>query len=150
MNGVRIITPEETKQIRNIVLWPHLNSPEECTLDVDTLPDTFHIGAELDGEIVATSTVIRQQNEKFEQQHQYRLRAMGTLPKVRGRNYGKQVIELILEELKNRHADLLWCDARKVALGFYERMGFSVTGDFYNVRNIGPHKLMYKEINEPT
>lgn len=72
---------------------------------------------------------------------------MATSPKVRGENFGKQVIDFALEELKNRKVDLLWCDARKVALGFYEKMGFHIFGDFYEIPIIGPHKLMYKEIN---
>jgi len=53
-----------------------------------------------------------------------------------------------LEELKDRKVDLLWCDARKVALGFYEKMGFKILGDFYEIPIIGPHKLMYKVIRD--
>ena len=85
-------------------------------------------------------------NEKFEATNQYRLRAMATSSKVRGENFGKLLIEFAIEELKNRKVDLLWCDARKVALGFYEKMGFNVIGDFYEIPIIGPHKLMYKLI----
>ncbi len=147
---VSIIPSSATYSLRLSVLWQHKNSLEECKLDIDDLPTTFHVGAYKNGEIVAIGTFLQQQNEKFKAKNQYRLRAMATSPKVRGENFGKQVIDFALEELKNRKVDLLWCDARKVALGFYEKMGFKTLGDFYEVPIIGPHKLMYKSLPNPS
>ncbi|HEY9082641.1 MAG TPA: GNAT family N-acetyltransferase [Vicingaceae bacterium] len=143
---VSIISSSETYSLRLEVLWQHKNSLEECKLDIDDMPTTFHVGVFKNNEIVAIGTFLQQQNEKFDAKNQYRLRAMATSPKVRGENFGKQVIDFALEELKNRKVDLLWCDARKVALGFYEKMGFNILGDFYEVPIIGKHKLMYKRI----
>lgn len=145
-SSVKIITTKETYPLRLEVLWQHKNSLEECKLDIDDLPTTFHVGVFKDREIVAIGTFLQQQNEKFDARNQYRLRAMATSPKVRGENFGKQVIDFALEELKNRKVELLWCDARKVALGFYEKMGFKIKGDFYEIPIIGKHKLMYKRI----
>lgn len=144
---VSIIPSSATYPLRLSVLWQHKNTLEECKLDIDDLPTTFHVGAFKNKKIVAIGTFLQQQNEKFEAKNQYRLRAMATSPKVRGENFGKQVIDFALEELKNRKVDLLWCDARKVALGFYEKMGFHILGDFYEIPIIGPHKLMYKLID---
>ena len=147
-SSVKIITTKETYPLRLEVLWQHKNTLEECKLDIDDLPTTFHVGVFKDGEIVAVGTFLQQQNEKFEAKNQYRLRAMASSPKVRGENFGKLLIEFAIEELKNRKADLLWCDARKVALGFYEKMGFKIKGDFYEIPIIGSHKLMYKVIRD--
>lgn len=146
LKGASIIPSQLTYPLRLEVLWQHKNSLDECKLDIDDLETTFHVGAYKNEEIVAIGTFLQQQNEKFEATNQYRLRAMATSPKVRGENFGKQVIDFALEELKNRKVDLLWCDAREVALGFYEKMGFNVIGDFYDVPIIGKHKLMYKLI----
>ncbi|HRP59804.1 MAG TPA: GNAT family N-acetyltransferase, partial [Vicingus sp.] len=98
------------------------------------------------GELVSVGTFLVQRNEKFEEKYQYRLRAMATSPKVRGENFGKEVIDFALKELKIREVELLWCDAREVAIGFYEKMGFNILGDFYEVPMIGKHKLMYKKL----
>jgi|TARA_R110000782_G_C14819291_1_gene413970 [ribosomal protein S5]-alanine N-acetyltransferase len=144
---VSIIPSQLTYPLRLSVLWQHKNSLEECKLDIDDLPTTFHVGAFKNGEIVSIGTFLQQENEKFEATNQYRLRAMASSSKVRGENFGKLLIEFAIKELKNRKADLLWCDARKVALGFYEKMGFNVIGDFYEIPIIGPHKLMYKLID---
>lgn len=146
MPKVGIITSNETYPLRLEVLWQHKNSLEECKLDIDDLESTFHIGAFKHGELVSVGTFLVQRNEKFEEKYQYRLRAMATSPKVRGENFGKKVIDFALTELKNRAVELLWCDAREIAIGFYEKMGFRILGDFYEVPMIGKHKLMYKKI----
>lgn len=146
MEQVRLISPQETYPLRLEVLWPHLDKLNQCGIDVDEDDGTFHVGALKDDKIVAIGTFLVQKNENFKEEKQYRLRAMATSPEVRGQNYGKAIINFAIEKLKNKGVELLWCDARKIALGFYEKMGFNVIGDFYEVRNIGPHKLMYKLI----
>ena len=112
----------------------------------DTEPTTFHIAALLNDKVVGTSTFIIDINEKFEEKNQYRLRAMATDPEVRGYGLGAKIIENALDELKNMGVKLLWCDARIIATGFYEKQNFKVKGQVYQVPKIGPHKLMYKEL----
>ncbi|MBI2281935.1 MAG: GNAT family N-acetyltransferase [Bacteroidetes bacterium] len=147
MLEVGIISAKETYPLRLKVLWQHKNSLNECGIDVDDLSGTFHVGAFKNGELVSIGTFLIQKNEKFKEKIQYRLRAMATSPVVRGENFGKKVIDFALVELKKRKVELLWCDAREVALGFYEKIGFKTLGDFYDVPIIGRHKLMYKKIN---
>lgn len=146
MPEVGIITSKETYPLRLTVLWQHKNSLNECGLDIDDLESTFHVGAYKNEELVSIGTFLLQKNEKFKEQKQYRLRAMATSPSVRGENFGKKIIEFAINELQKRNVELLWCDAREIALGFYEKMGFKTVGDFYNVPLIGKHKLMYKKI----
>lgn len=146
MRATKIISSEETYPLRLNVLWPHLNELNECGIDVDEKEGTFHVGAFKDDELVAIGTFLIENNLQFNYHKQYRLRAMASAPEVRGGNFGKCVIDFAIDKLKQEGIELLWCDAREVALGFYEKMGFEVTGDFYEVRNIGPHKLMYYEL----
>ncbi len=147
MEEVKIISSQETYPLRLEVLWPHFDRIDQCGIDVDEVEGTFHVGAFKDGEVVSVGTFLIQKNEKFDTKKQYRLRAMASSPKVRGQNFGKKVIDFAKEELKNRNIEILWCDARKVALRFYEKMGFKIIGDYYDVPKIGPHKLMYYLIN---
>lgn len=143
MEETKIISPEETYPLRLEVLWPHFDRLDQCGIEVDEKEGTFHVGALKDGKVMAIGTFLIQKNEKFKEDTQYRLRAMASSPKVRGQNFGKKVIDFAIDELKKRNIELLWCDARKVALGFYEKMGFNVIGDYYDVPKIGPHKLMF-------
>ena len=44
---------------------------------------------------------------------------------------------------------MLWCDAREVAFGFYERMGFVFLNDTYDIPDIGPHRTMALDLSSP-
>ena len=146
MEEVKIISSQETYPLRLNVLWPHFDKLTQCGIDIDEVEGTFHVGAFKNGEVVSVGTFLIQKHKKFDYEKQYRLRAMATSPKVRGEGFGQKVIDFAVNELKNRNEKILWCDARKIALGFYEKMGFTIIGDYYDVPKIGPHKLMYYNI----
>ena len=59
---------------------------------------------------------------------------------------GARISEEAEKELRQKVIKLLWCDARLIATGFYEKQNFKIKGEVYQVPKIGPHKLMYKEI----
>lgn len=143
---IKQLNISDIKSLRHKVLWQHKNSSEDCVIDADSLETTFHIGAVKNNEVVGTSTFIVDVNDKFDTENQYRIRAMATAKTVRGEGIGKQIIEFAIEKLKQMNVELLWCDARIKATGFYDKMGFKTKGDIYNVPEIGPHKLMYLEI----
>ena len=143
---IKQLETDAIKELRYEVLWPHKNSSSDCTIEPDSAESTFHIGATMGNEVVGTSTLIIDINPNFEEQNQYRLRAMATSPKIRGTRTGVAIVNKAIEELQKRNVKLLWCDARLIATGFYEKLGFKIKGDVYEVPNIGPHKLMYKEI----
>jgi len=138
----------EIRKLRHDVLWPHKSSFEDCVIEPDEIETTFHMGAVEKNIVVGTSTFLIDINDKFETKSQYRLRAMATSPSVRGMQVGRQIIEVAIEKLKNLEIELLWCDARLESTGFYEKLGFKMKGEIYNVPEIGPHKLMYFELNK--
>lgn len=140
---VNKITAEQCKPLRHLVLWPHIEKESDCVIDIDHRKDAIHLGAFYNNEIISVCSLFEMKTDKLSFATQYRLRAMATHPNYRGLNAGKAVVEKAVELTKEKEFDVLWCDARKIALGFYEKCGFEVTGDFYEVRNIGPHKLMY-------
>jgi predicted GNAT family N-acyltransferase len=133
----------DIRKLRHEVLWPHKDSYKDCVIEPDEVDTTFHMGA-LDNDIVVgTSTFLIDINDKFDTTSQYRLRAMATSPTVRGKKVGRQIIEASIKKLKHMGIELIWCDARLEATGFYEKLGFKMKGDIYHVPEIGPHKLMY-------
>jgi predicted GNAT family N-acyltransferase len=71
---------------------------------------------------------------------------MATDPAVRGSGAGRALVVDGLARLAERGADLLWCDARVSAAGFYELMGFAVVTDEYDKPGIGPHVGMLLEV----
>ena len=65
----------------------------------------------------------------------WQLRGMATDPAVRGAGAGRALVADGLARVAARGGDLVWCDARVSAAGFYERMGFTVVTE--RVRQAG-------------
>jgi ribosomal protein S18 acetylase RimI-like enzyme len=53
------------------------------------------------------------------------------------------LVEQALSIVESSGYDVLWCDAREVALGFYEQLGFERIDEWYDIPNIGKHQFMY-------
>jgi len=71
---------------------------------------------------------------------------MATDEKYRRKGCGKRVMLEALIQLKKEKCDLLWCNARIVAVEFYKELGFKITGRVFDIKGIGPHYLMKKKI----
>ena len=140
------ITPPETQSLRHRVLWPHLPSPEVCVIDIDNREDAFHVGVFHDGILISIGSFFCMQSPRLPHETQYRLRAMATDPDYRRMHAGEHVITFATEALRKRYVGVLWCDARLVAVPFYESIGFSKFDDVYEVPLIGPHHFMWKEL----
>jgi len=61
----------------------------------------------------------------------WQLRAMVTDPAVRGTGLGRLLVEAAVDHVATHGGDMIWCNARVTAQGFYARLGFrSVTERF--------------------
>ncbi|MDZ4750072.1 MAG: GNAT family N-acetyltransferase [Flavobacteriales bacterium] len=142
---VRNIDPKLSRELRHRVLWPH-KTFETSVIDFDYRSDAFHLGT-FDGEkLVAIGSFFETASPKINFEKQYRLRAMATDPDFRGRRTGQMLVQRGIEILKDKACDVLWCDARVVAVGFYEKIGFQLIDEIYDVPIIGPHKFMYFQL----
>jgi len=143
---VRRLEANEVKPLRHLVLWPHIERVEDCILAIDGLPETMHMGAEVNGEICSIGTFYPESSPKVNAHAPYRLRAMATHPDFRRQHMGERLIREALEELQHQGADVLWCDARLKAVPFYASLGFQALPEVYDVPNIGPHQFMWIHI----
>jgi len=147
MIRTRLIAANATQALRFEVLWPHKSGVSACVIpEVDEAPATFHIGAFFDNKQLGTSTIFPQQHEAIQAKNPFRLRAMGVSNAAQGMGVGKAMVEAMVQELKNRNVDVLWCDAREVAKAFYLKQGFTVVRGPYDIPQIGPHYQMKLEI----
>jgi len=149
---VKVVDVAAVRPMRNAVLWPHKESPDACVIPEDHLPNTRHLAAfNHAGVIVGVCSLFCQRSARFPaaipaEEAVYRLRVMGTAPEVRGHGAGAALITKACEEAKGLGADWLWCDARQIALGFYDRMGFKFLSETYEVPEIGPHRMMARRL----
>ena len=134
--------PEILYVLRRDVLRP--GQPLNAVMhDYDFQPDTFHVAAfGPRNQVAACATFYPEPPPGKAAENAWRLRAMASLPQLRGQGYGAAALRYGIAEIRRRGGTLLWCNARTGAVGFYERIGFSIVSDEFEVESIGPHYVM--------
>jgi len=74
-----------------------------------------------------------------------RLRQMAVLNNLQGKGIGRALMIFAENIARDRGFKKLTMHARKTALGFYERLGYNVSGDEFSELNI-PHYIMEKSL----
>ena len=69
---------------------------------------------------------------------------MATSPGLRSRGIGAALLGACETHARERRCTRLWCNARVGARAFYERGGWVVEGDVFDIPTIGLHHLMSK------
>jgi predicted GNAT family N-acyltransferase len=76
----------------------------------------------------------------------WQLRGMATDSAVRGTGVGRALVSEGLRRVGGQGGDLVWCDARLGAVGFYERMGFAVVTEEFEKPDGGLHLGMVVDL----
>jgi predicted GNAT family N-acyltransferase len=116
-------------------------------MDGDDAPYALHLAARIDGgEIVGVVRFHPRDCPWRPGEGSWQLRGMATDPRVRGLGAGRALVAEGLIRVAARGGDLVWCDARKDAVGFYTRIGFTPVTDYYDLRPVGLHLGMIIEL----
>ncbi|WP_299682908.1 GNAT family N-acetyltransferase [uncultured Tenacibaculum sp.] len=141
---VKKIKAEETYFLRKEILRKNIDLPYVFEGDLDKT--TFHLGVFEGDTLVCIGTFMKNNLENLKGNH-YQLRGMATSVAGRGKGFGKLLLGFATNELEKQKIDFLWCNAREVALKFYEKNNFEIIGEkFINIA--GPHFKMYKSITK--
>lgn len=142
---IAFIKARDTWPLRHLVLRPHMTL-EDCDYPNDRNPDSFHLGVYHRDQLVCIGSFYAERAEGLRGWRQYRLRGMATHPDHRGRGAGAQLLRFAVDHLAHLKADVLWCNARQEAMGFYTRLGFEVQGPPFDIPGIGEHFLMHRRV----
>lgn len=142
------IAAEATLQVRSRALKWGL-APAKCLTPEDHWPGVMHLGVEMDGEIVAVATFFAE-DLPGQTGKGARLRQMGVLPSHRGLGLGEKLISAGIEKLHHQRFDYLWCNARRLAYGFYEAQGMTFISGEFEVSGVGPHRQMLLALPKPS
>lgn len=137
------VEPVVTRPLRNAVLRPGLDLDAVHWPDIER-PDavTYAVLAD-DGTPLTTATVIPAPCPwRPDDQPSWQLRGMATSEAARGRGVGRLALDACIAHVQAAGAALLWCNARDVALSFYERAGFVIEGDGFVSETGIPHHPM--------
>ena len=139
---VREASASEIRPLRHAVLRAGLPL-ETANLAGDLEPSTHHFAAEFQGKIVGCASIVVAQ---FEGEPAWQVRGMAVAPDCRGGGVGRKLLAAIEEVVRGSGHPLMWCNARVPAIAFYERMGWRVVSDEFEVPHAGPHRKMVKQI----
>jgi predicted GNAT family N-acyltransferase len=142
---IRKIDARTAREVRHSVLRPH-QEPWEIVFDGDDEPDTLHVGAFRDEDLVAIASVMRESLPGEEDAGAWRVRGMATVPEVRGQGYGGALLERCLAHVTDHGGRVVWCNARVDAVGFYRRYGFESESGVFELPAIGPHVFMRRSV----
>ena len=107
---------------------------------------TFHMACIVDEKIVTCASYYPEKSIKIKSKRGYRLRGMATDSNFQRKGYASDLMQESFKELKKRDCDMVWCNARLIAVDFYTSVGFKIIGDLFDIEGIGPHYYMYKEL----
>jgi ribosomal protein S18 acetylase RimI-like enzyme len=127
---------DRTRELRARVLRPGQRA-DELHFATDDIAGTFHLAVEEDGEVVGIVSFVPRQPREWQ------LRSMAVDPAYERRGIGRLLVDAGVERLRAAGATRVWCNARDVAIGFYERLGWRICGDGFVQEELGiPHHPM--------
>jgi GNAT superfamily N-acetyltransferase len=135
---IRVVYAADTVALRQQVLRPH-QTVEQVMAASDDAPGIAVYDVE---RVVACASVRPEPMPGDPRDGDWRLRGMASAPDVRGQGHGAAALRAALDYATERGARRVWCNARTPAVGFYERYGFTATGDEFHLPDAGPHYLM--------
>ncbi len=141
---VEEVAVEVTHPLRRAVLRP---DGGELAWTGDEDPTTIHLAARTGDHVIGVARFSPALCPwRPEVRAPWQLRGMATDPAVRGSGAGRALLVDGLARVAARGGDLVWCNARVTAAGFYERFGFAVVTASFDTPGIGPHVGMLVEV----
>lgn len=132
---VRRVDVDVVRPLRHAVLRPGQDSAESV-YPIDNFADTVHLAAFDENVVVGTATSFP---EPYDGRPAWRLRGMAVAESHRGSGIGSTLLAEVLRRVRDDGVDLLWCNARSVALSFYTHHGFMIVGDEFLAASGVPH-----------
>ena len=140
--SIKKISASQIQKARKIQLYSNLNS-KHSKYDEDLLKSTIHLGLFIDGLLISGLTLI--EKKKKNNLESFQIRGMFTKKKFMNNSYGSRLLNYAVNLIFKEYSVFLWCNARKNAISFYKKNGFSEQGDFFLKEEIGLHKRMILE-----
>jgi predicted GNAT family N-acyltransferase len=143
MFEIRKITASETYPLRNKIL--RQNEPiEKCIYPNDIKDSTVHFGLFENEVLLGIISVFETKKEAFTDHKQFQIRGMAIESNQQKKGYGAALVNQAISYLQKEKEFLIWFNARIIATGFYEKLGFEKTGTAFEIPPIGMHFIMYK------
>lgn len=143
--AVRQISAAETIPLRHAVLRPG-RPVETASFHGDDLPSTIHFGVFRNGELLCIASLFEATLPEEPGLAAIQLRGMATAAEAQRTGLGRALVLACAEFARHKRAQVLWCNARMYASGFYSKLGFNIVGNEFDIPDVGPHFRMKLEL----
>jgi predicted GNAT family N-acyltransferase len=141
-----LVTVEESDAETTYPLWRDVLREGRPVARLADPAGTFHLAARNGhGHLVGVVRFSPAPCPWREARAPWQLRGMATDPTVRSTGTGRALVTDGLARVAAVGGDLVWCDARLAAVGFYERMGFVVVTEQFDKPEGGRHLGMVRD-----
>ena len=144
--SIRRAALEEIIDLRHVMLRQGM--PRSAAIfEGDARPDSRHYTALMEDRVVGCATFHLNQ---WENQPAWQLRGMAVLGDLGRRGIGRALLAFAeWDILAGESVHLMWCNARVPAIGFYEKQGWEVRSNAFDVPTAGPHVKMVRVFAMP-
>lgn len=119
---------------------------ESCFFDGDDLTTTNHFGLLIDRKIIGVVSIYQNKNANFNGVNSYQVRGMAVLKSFQKKGFGELLMLHCEKHISEQNGDLIWFNAREVAVGFYEKLNYKKAGNSFIINDVGLHYCMFKKI----
>ncbi|MFD2291626.1 GNAT family N-acetyltransferase [Mariniflexile gromovii] len=142
---IKHISATEAYAVRHPVL--RAGKPiESCIFDGDDFETTFHLGIFTKNHLVGVCSFLKNNHELLTETSQYQLRGMAVLSEYQSLGLGKLILNHGEVLLTAQNIQIIWCNAREIAVDFYKKMDYKIAGEAFNIKDIGLHYVMHKTL----
>ena len=101
---------------------------------IDSDAQTRFLGAFMENKLIGCATLQVDSRKGCK----YRIRGMAVEPEFRNQGVGTKIVEELQKTCKEEKTGI-WCNARIKAIKMYERCGFEIISDVFEITPIGLH-----------
>jgi GNAT superfamily N-acetyltransferase len=113
----------------------------------DSRPGAFHLAVRHDDTILAVASFSAEATPHRPRRSAVHLRGMAVDWPFQHQGLGRLLVTTVVDRLRADGVDLLWCNARDSAGGFYARLGFEVVGEGFVLPESGiAHHVMVLDL----
>lgn len=142
---IKKITSEATYAVRQPVLRAGMPL-ESCIFDGDDLNTTEHFGIFEAETLMGIISLFENNTAAFDMPNQFQIRGMAVLAQFQKRGLGEELIRYIENRVHQKNGKLIWFNARETAVGFYQKLGYAITGKAFEIPTAGTHYIMSKKM----
>jgi GNAT superfamily N-acetyltransferase len=147
---IRRVGVEKILDLRHRILRAGL-PPESACFEGDEEQTTLHLAAfvaEPSGRADHPAAgCLSLMLNSFEAEPAWQLRGMAVDEAHQGRGLGRELLERAeAAAASDGKTGLLWCNARLPAAGFYQKHGWAIVSDVFEIPTAGPHVKMSKRL----